>query len=120
MPVTPRLLLAATLCFAVAMPALAQSGDPQNPETPTTTIHVNARSVVVNVVVTDKSNRAVTGLSKDDFQIFEDGKPRTVTYFERHTTPQQEPATGETSSSHAGTLEIPLSAVKAAPPAAQN
>jgi VWFA-related protein len=45
---------------------------------------VNARSVVVDVVVTDRNGKAITGLPKEDFQVFEDGKPQTLTFFEPH------------------------------------
>jgi VWFA-related protein len=35
-------------------------------------------------VVTDKTGRAVTGLPREDFQVFEDGKPQAITFFEQH------------------------------------
>jgi VWFA-related protein len=34
------------------------------------------------VVVTDKDNRAISGLKKDDFQVLEDGKPQSISFFE--------------------------------------
>ena len=40
---------------------------------------VEVRVVNVDVVVTDRSGNPVHGLTKDDFEIFEDGKKQTVT-----------------------------------------
>jgi VWFA-related protein len=51
---------------------------------PAATFHVNARSVVVDVVVTDRNGKAVTGLPREEFQVFEDGKPQAITFFEQH------------------------------------
>ena len=45
------------------------------------------RVELVNVLttVTDKKNRLVTDLTKDDFRIFEDGKPQDIRFFSRET-----------------------------------
>jgi len=40
---------------------------------------IEVRVVNVDVVVTDRAGNPVTGLTKDDFEIFENGKPQTVT-----------------------------------------
>ncbi len=45
---------------------------------------LNARTVVEDVVVMDKSGHAVPGLRKRDFQVFENGKPQAITFFEPH------------------------------------
>lgn len=42
---------------------------------------INVSVVNVDVYVTDKEGRAVHGLTRDDFQLFEDGKPVQVTNF---------------------------------------
>lgn len=42
---------------------------------------VNTNLVLVNVVVRDKQGNLVRGLTKDDFQLFEDGKPQTIADF---------------------------------------
>ncbi|MGD0628569.1 MAG: VWA domain-containing protein [Terracidiphilus sp.] len=47
-----------------------------------TTLKLNVRTVLVDVVVTDKSGHAVPGLTKGDFQVSEDGKPQTISFFE--------------------------------------
>ena len=46
----------------------------------------NARIVVLDVVVTGKNRRPLTGLHKQDFVLTEDGHPQTITYFEEHTS----------------------------------
>src|SRR5262249_1682411 len=43
---------------------------------------VEVRVVNVDVVVTDKAGHRVTGLTKNDFEILEDGKPQTITNFD--------------------------------------
>jgi VWFA-related protein len=40
--------------------------------------------VLVDVTVTDKNGRPVTGLPKDEFRILEEGKPQTIASFEEH------------------------------------
>jgi VWFA-related protein len=47
-----------------------------------TTLKLNVRTVLVDVVVTDKSGHAVPGLTKDDFQVLEEGKAQTISFFE--------------------------------------
>jgi VWFA-related protein len=59
----------------------------------TATLRVSSRAVVVDVLVTDRSGRPVTGLSRDAFSITEQGKPQTLSFFEEHTgTPKAAPA----------------------------
>jgi VWFA-related protein len=69
----------------VAFPAgatIAQDAGSSGAEVPAATFKLNVRTVLVDVVVTDKSNKAVPGLKKEDFQVFEDGKPQTISFFE--------------------------------------
>jgi Ca-activated chloride channel homolog len=51
------------------------------------TLKRNVDEVVLNVTVLDDSGRLVTDLSKDDFKIFEDGVPQTVTSFQHQDIP---------------------------------
>lgn len=49
-----------------------------------TTLHTDARLVVLDVVVTDGKGHPVTGLKQKDFKLLEDGQPQTVKSFEEH------------------------------------
>lgn len=50
----------------------------------TTIIQAKVRVVVVDVVVTNGKGEPVPGLHKQDFEIWEDGKPQTIATFEEH------------------------------------
>jgi VWFA-related protein len=45
----------------------------------------NAREVVVDVVVTKGNGEPVHGLTREDFEAKEDGKPQTIDFFEEHS-----------------------------------
>ncbi|HMG86873.1 MAG TPA: VWA domain-containing protein [Terracidiphilus sp.] len=49
-----------------------------------TTLRVNSRAVLVDVLVTDKKGAPVRGLAQNAFTVKEQGKPQTVTFFEEH------------------------------------
>ncbi len=60
------------------------SSDAQNPaeqNEPTETLKVNVNVVQLFFNVKDKRGALIPTLTKDDFQIFEDGKPQTIKYF---------------------------------------
>ncbi len=48
-------------------------------------IQVRVELVQMLATVTDKKNRLVTDLTKDDLKIFEDGKPQEIRFFSRET-----------------------------------
>jgi VWFA-related protein len=48
------------------------------------TLRLNSRAVLVDVIVTDRDGKPVTGLGKDAFRITEEGKTQSVSYFEEH------------------------------------
>jgi VWFA-related protein len=52
-------------------------------DTPPATLTVNARLVVLDVVVTGKDGKPVEGLGEKDFQVFEDGKLQRIRSVER-------------------------------------
>jgi VWFA-related protein len=54
----------------------------------TRVFQANARIVVLDVVVTGKNQRPLTGLHQQDFVLSEDGHPQTISYFEEHTGAQ--------------------------------
>ncbi|MGO8785954.1 MAG: VWA domain-containing protein [Terriglobia bacterium] len=63
------------------------SAPPSTAQTPTnpSVIHVPVYLVNVPLTVTDKKNRLVIMMTKDDFNLFEDGKPQSIQYFSRET-----------------------------------
>jgi VWFA-related protein len=74
-------LLPVVLLCASAAHVAAQANQPDQ----TPTIKTNVRAVAVDVVVTRGDDEPVTALHKQDFQIFEDGKPQSIDFFEEHT-----------------------------------
>ncbi len=63
-------------CATVVRAGQPPSGQPQTP-----TFRVAVDYVEVDVVVTDANSNSIRDLNKDDFQIFEDGKPQTIANF---------------------------------------
>jgi VWFA-related protein len=52
---------------------------------PETTLKVNSRAVLVDVIVTDRNGNPVKGLKEEDFRVLEQGRPQAITYFEEHS-----------------------------------
>ena len=48
---------------------------------------VQAEEVALHATVVDQHNRSVTGLNKNDFQVFEDGQPQQITGFRQEDVP---------------------------------
>jgi VWFA-related protein len=63
------------------------STPPASPQTAATSQIYKVRVELVNVLmtVTDKKNRTVIDMTKDDFRVTEDGKTQTITYFSRES-----------------------------------
>jgi VWFA-related protein len=80
----PFLLLAVVSC---QLPLYAQAAPGGQASVPVFKTH--ARAVVVDVVVTKGGGEAVSALRKQDFQVFEDGKPQAVDFFEEHAARTQ-------------------------------
>jgi len=55
----------------------AEQAPPQQPPT----FRGSAEAVQLSVIVTDRQGHPVSGLTEDDFEILEDGKPRSITTF---------------------------------------
>jgi Ca-activated chloride channel homolog len=54
---------------------------------PTTSFRIDSSLVVIPVSVTDKTNRYVLGLDKENFQIVEDGAKQTISHFSSEDAP---------------------------------
>lgn len=65
-----------------ASPSQAPSEDPRD-RGGVYALHVKAKTVILDVVVTDKQGHAVTNLTQDSFTILEDRQPQRITSFER-------------------------------------
>ena len=78
-----RLLLLLILLLLVPYSIVAQNQNAGAADQ-TPTFKANVRVVLVDVVVTKGNDEPVTGLKREQFQVFEDGKPQTVTSFEEH------------------------------------
>jgi VWFA-related protein len=81
-----------SLMLGVAL-LVGGSGAAQAPQTqPAVTFQVDVDYVDVDAVVTDESGNFVAGLTRDDFDVFEDGKPQKIAMFSYVELPVQRPA----------------------------
>lgn len=80
---------AAVVVALAAQAAPQQSSRPKTPQDPDSdeTVRIEADLVSLNVRVTDSAHRAVTGVRREDLQVFEDGVPQTVTLFSTEEVP---------------------------------
>jgi VWFA-related protein len=67
-----------SVCFGGSLLAQKASGPPQD----VVTLKATARSVIVDVVVSDKNNRPVKGLTREIFHISENDKAQEINFFE--------------------------------------
>jgi VWFA-related protein len=70
---------AITLSMLVLASLIAPVAQQPAPPAQGPTFRVAVDFVEVDAVVTDRNGKFVRGLTKDDFEVFEDGKPQTVT-----------------------------------------
>src|SRR5687768_16117030 len=63
----------------------------QAPQTPGVTFQVEVNYVDVDVVVSDEQGNFVTGLTRDDFEVYEDGKPQKIETFALVDIPVEKP-----------------------------
>ena len=65
---------------------------PSSSQSQAPVLKAEVRVVLVDVVVTQKKDQPVPGLRREDFQILEDGKPQTISYFEEHSVTPPPPS----------------------------
>ena len=76
-----RLMIMA-LSFSATVSAQQGAGQNQTKPAPQgPTVKVNTELVEVRAVVTDKQGNIIGGLKPEDFELLEDGKPQTVSFF---------------------------------------
>src|SRR5438445_6310070 len=61
-----------------AGPQTSAGGDQQPAAQPPVTYSVDVSLVEVDAVVTDREGRVIRDMRRDEFRIFEDGKPQTI------------------------------------------
>jgi VWFA-related protein len=71
------LALVLTACVAASPPAQQSARVPERPDQPIFRLSVSL--VQLDVVVTDRHGRHVTNLGRDDFEVYQDGRPEPVT-----------------------------------------
>lgn len=77
-----NLALGLALVIATALAAVAHGQETQQtPEVPTLIETVDVRIINIDAVVTDRRGNPVTGLTIDDFEIFENGHAQKITNF---------------------------------------
>jgi VWFA-related protein len=88
--------LALLFCYPGSECGRASAQQSAAVQPPPPTVQVNVNRVLVPVVVRDKQGHAVAGLKKEDFQVFDDDRPRAVSSFEVESRHQAEevPAAG--------------------------
>ena len=91
-----RPYLLALLAFALAVPLAAQQQ----------VFRSTADTVSVFVTATDKSGHLITKLTKDDFQVFDNGKPQPITVFDNSPQPIRLIILIDISGSMAGNLPL--------------
>jgi Ca-activated chloride channel homolog len=71
------------LLLLVVLPGLAQEGAPAGGDT----FKVDVDLVVLHATVRDRQGKFVPGLKKEDFHVFEDGRPQAVRLFRHEDMP---------------------------------
>src|SRR5262245_44292234 len=79
-----RFLSTAVCASALATTTNLSAQQPQKPENDDV-LRVNTELVQTAVTVVDKNGKFVDGLTRDQFELVVDGKPRPVSFFERVT-----------------------------------
>jgi VWFA-related protein len=83
-----RILIAFVLCAAALQTPSLRAQD--KPAPPDVTFQVEVNYVDVDVVVTDEKGNLVSDLKREDFEVFEDGKPQKIDTFAYVEIPIQE------------------------------
>jgi VWFA-related protein len=73
---------AIALLVFVSLTSTAYTQDSTQQKSDDTPIRISTELIQLDVVVTDKNGKVVTGLTKDDFELSESGKKQTISFFE--------------------------------------
>src|ERR1700722_15778502 len=99
------------LCLECVFSIEARSQDSPQATTPAAPAVIKAKvnEVLVPVVVRDAKGSAVGNLSKDDFKVFDNGKPQTITGFTINKRADENLSANTSASSPAGAGSPPAS-----------
>jgi VWFA-related protein len=75
-------LIAVVLCFALCAASLPGQNSSQSPNPDDYRIKVTSDLVLTNIVVHDRQGNLVRGLTRNDFTVYEDGKPQHILSFD--------------------------------------
>jgi Ca-activated chloride channel family protein len=100
-PFHSGLVVAGTLAGMVALHAQQDASPPGNQEG-SFRFRTGVELINVTATVSDGSGRFVSGLQKEDFVVYEDGAPQTITHFSAERTPVSLGIVLDTSGSMAG------------------
>ncbi|MGD0445255.1 MAG: VWA domain-containing protein [Edaphobacter sp.] len=90
---TPARIAAQRILVSACILSLANLwAQTPKPAAPGSTIHVSSQLVLEDISVTDSHNNPVHSLKREQFRIFEDGRPQSLRDFEEHSTPTLEEA----------------------------
>jgi len=82
-----RLITLLVLCVLSSLALCQQSSPLQKGQGDDYTLRVNVDQVVLNATAQDHNGALVSGLSKDDFQVYEDGVLQQIKYFSHEDIP---------------------------------
>jgi VWFA-related protein len=81
LPILRAVVLGIFLGYMLSASTWAQVSSPSDQDQPAATVKVNVNVVQLFFNVKDKKGALIPSLTKDDFEILEDGKPQTIKYF---------------------------------------
>jgi Ca-activated chloride channel family protein len=81
------LTLAALLLGAGGVPSAQTQGAPPQSDPQSFKFRTGVELINVHATVTDQSGRFVSGLTKDDFRVYDDERPQNVTHFNAERVP---------------------------------
>ncbi|HEY0462018.1 MAG TPA: VWA domain-containing protein [Pyrinomonadaceae bacterium] len=76
-----RFIILTTFSILFSIAAFAQNPTPAGVKDETDVVKISTTLIQVDVSVTDKNGRQITGLKPEDFEILENGKPQPITNF---------------------------------------
>lgn len=96
-------LAALGLTLQLALTTSAQERKGQTPKPQDEVLRIETELVQIDVVVADKQGKLVRDLKREDFALFEDGKPQTISHFSIGTAGRQATWLRPTAAKTAGT-----------------